>query len=215
MSQAWQSLRTRLAIGVFCTTITMLWVITLVISHYLRIDMEAAISSQQYSTVSLIAAEIDRSVNERLSMLQRAAKAAAHPGMPSPDQMQQQLERFVLLEEAFNWGVMIIDRQGIAVASIPSSLGRQGGDYLDVPYIQELLKTGQNVISDPMIGKRTGAPIFNIAVPIKSPSGEIIGGMIGITNLAKPNFCVLSPRLPAFTIVADHCYQNCCPLRIN
>ncbi len=188
MSFAWRSLRTRLAVGVFLTTITTLWMTTLVISHYLRVDMEAAISSQQHSTVSLIAAEIDRSVKERITLLDRVAKEMAGRSTLKGGNPQQYLAQYHLLEEMFNWGVMVVDAQGLAVASIPAALGRQGADYHDLSYIQTLLQTGRTVVSEPLIGKLTGAPIFNIAVPLKGSDGQVIGGVIGITNLAKPNF---------------------------
>ena len=56
---SWQALRTRLVAGALCASVASIWIVTLVIGQYLRADMEAAISAQQYSTVSLIASEIE------------------------------------------------------------------------------------------------------------------------------------------------------------
>ena len=69
-----KSLRTRLTLGVLSAVAFSLLAMTWVVSRDLRINMEAAISAQQYSTVSLIAAEIDRSVRERLDLLHELSR---------------------------------------------------------------------------------------------------------------------------------------------
>ena len=79
-SLSWQSLRTRLVAGAMCAAVASIWIVTLVIGQYLRADMEAAISAQQYSTVSLIASEIDRSVNERNAILGQLARRLGDAG---------------------------------------------------------------------------------------------------------------------------------------
>ena len=53
-----RSLRARLVAGVVCVSILSICAITWLTGKYLRQDMEAAISAQQFSTVSLIAKEI-------------------------------------------------------------------------------------------------------------------------------------------------------------
>ncbi len=77
MRLRWQSLRTRLVAGVLCATVLALWLAAFVVGRQLRQDMEQAISAQQFSTVALIAAEIDRSVKERLAILDRMAASLA------------------------------------------------------------------------------------------------------------------------------------------
>ncbi|MCK6390954.1 MAG: hypothetical protein L6Q40_08010, partial [Azonexus sp.] len=54
------SLQTRITLSVLFATLSVVWLTALTLSHQLRKDMEAAISTQQFSTVSLIASEIDR-----------------------------------------------------------------------------------------------------------------------------------------------------------
>lgn len=121
----WNSLRTRLAIGVLCSTLISLWVVTLFISRYLRQDMEAAISSQQYSTVSLIAAELDRSVKERQTALALTAKSIETSSLRIDNSLEDFLEKQSGLLSLFNWGVIILDNQGFRWPMFPP-----GGDEL-------------------------------------------------------------------------------------
>jgi sensor domain CHASE-containing protein len=61
-----------------------LWLATLLISHSLRQQMEATISAQQFSTVSLAAREVDRSVNERVLALQSLTNSSRTNRSPPP-----------------------------------------------------------------------------------------------------------------------------------
>ena len=71
----WRSLHTRIAVGMLCVVLGILWATEYSLSRSLRHDMEAAISAQQYSTVSLIAREIDRSIRERQSIAESVASS--------------------------------------------------------------------------------------------------------------------------------------------
>ena len=184
----WNSLRTRLAIGVLCSTLISLWVVTLFISRYLRQDMEAAISSQQYSTVSLIAAELDRSVKERQTALALTAKSIETSSLRIDNSLEDFLEKQSGLLSLFNWGVIILDNQGVSVANVPTRRGRIGTRYDDLDFFKEIRATGKPVITEPLVGKGTGVYVLTIAVPIKRDNGELLGVVMGVTNLEQTNF---------------------------
>ena len=184
----WNSLRTRLAIGVLCSTLISLWVVTLFISRYLRQDMEAAISSQQYSTVSLIAAELDRSVKERQTALALTAKSIETSSLRIDNSLEDFLEKQSGLLSLFNWGVIILDNQGVSVANVPARRGRIGTRYDDLDFFKEIRAKGKPVITEPLVGKGTGVYVLTIAVPIKRDNGELLGVVMGVTNLEQTNF---------------------------
>ena len=184
----WKSLRTRLAVGVLCSTLISLWVVTLFISRYLRQDMEAAISSQQYSTVSLIAAELDRSVRERQTALALTAKSIETTSLSVDKALEGFLEKQPGLVSLFNWGVIILDSQGVSVANAPTKRGRIGVRYDDLDFFKEIKATGKPVITEPLIGRATGVHVLTIAVPIKRDNGELLGVVMGVTNLEQTSF---------------------------
>ena len=187
MNWHWQSLRTRLVVGVLGATVLSLWVVTFFISHTLRQDMEAAISAQQFSTVSLIAREIDRSVRERTDVLRAVAQRVASAG-EMPETVQGILDEHSALGVLFNWGAFVVDAQGKALASIPKGLGRAGTDYGQQPFVREALAANDVVYGEPVVGKATGVAVVPMAVPIRKADGESIGVLVGSTNLEKPNF---------------------------
>jgi diguanylate cyclase (GGDEF)-like protein/PAS domain S-box-containing protein len=184
----WDSLRTRIAIGMLLAVVLSLWLSASFVSHFLRRDMEEAISAQQYSTVSLVAREVDRSLRERLNAVDGVARRIPVSSLGEPAVAQAILEQRVVASLLFNWGMMVVDRRGIAVASVPSNLGRVGVDYSDLPEVQQTLADGRSRIFEPMIGKRTGQPVLSMAVPLRDAQGRVQGLVFGITNLASPNF---------------------------
>ena len=188
MALRWQSVRTRIVVGVVCTAILSLWTITFTVGRQLRDDMQAAISAQQFSTVSLIASEIDRSVRERSIALNDLASLVAQSGKFTASHAQELLSGQATIVPLFNWGIVVTDAEGTAVASRPVQLDRVGTAYGDLPFFQEVRSSGKTVVTEPMIGKRTKVPLFTVAVPILDQQGRFQGMVMGITNLQQPNF---------------------------
>lgn len=184
---SWHSLRTRLVAGVLCASVLSVWVVVFFIGKYLRADMEAAISAQQYSAVSLVASEIERSVGERINILEAlAGRLTRLPADPAAGQAL--LDTQTGLAPLFNWGIMVLDAGGTAIASVPARHERSGTHYGDRDFFRELVATGKPLITEPLTGRRTGVPVITIAVPIFSPDKRMIGAVLGITNMGKPNF---------------------------
>ena len=183
-----RSLRTRLVLGVLVATIASLWAVALTIGHYLRRDIEAAISAQQFSTVALIASDLDRSIRERTAILSAASDYIADRGLLAKPTIASYLDAQTNLLPLFNWGITIADAHGVALASIPKESGRVGVNYGDLPFFKQVVSTGAVQITNPMIGRRTGVPVSTIAVPVKNRLGQVTGVVMGITNLERPNF---------------------------
>ena len=182
------SLRTRLTVGVLLAVIFALWGTVLTVGHFLEQDMEAAISAQQFSTVSLVASEIDRSVLERRRALEAVAQGiAALPGVEA-GLAQRYLDQRIVLGLLFNWGIMVLDSRGDSIASIPANLERNRRNYGDIPDILAVLEGGEARMTEPLRGRQTGAPVVSQVVPIQAKDGRVLGVVMGITNLAQPNF---------------------------
>ncbi|WP_265941760.1 ATP-binding protein [Dechloromonas sp. A34] len=184
----WQSLRTRLTIGVLIVSLAVLWATALALSQSLRRDMEATISAQQFSTVSLLAKEIDRSVRERMSIAESIAGKLSREILQTPDATQAYLEQHDVPPSIFNWGIIIIDASGRAIASMPQRLNRRGVDFSAYVGVQETLRQGRSTITDPLVSQHSQQPVVGMLIPIHAPEGKVIGAVIGVTNLAEPNF---------------------------
>ena len=184
----WRSLQTRIAAGMLLVVLGILWTTEYSLSRSLRRDMEAAISTQQFSTVSLIAKEIDRSILERLSIGESIASSLSAEILVSPAAVQRLIEERKIPKRIFNWGVIVTDGSGTAIASVPTDLNRTGSDYSKYEFISAALKTGKPQLPEPVISPNSGLPVFTMVVPINDAQGKTIGLVIGVTNLAEPNF---------------------------
>ena len=186
----WRSLRTRITVGMLIVSLSVLWATVFALSHSLQKDMEATISAQQFSTIALIASDIDRAVRERLSIVESIASRLA-PKMlqsDSSDRAQNYLEQWDVPIGFFNWGIIVIDARGFTIASTPETLKRRGVDFSSYPGVARVLHDGRTFVADPVFSQHSQQPVVAMLVPILAPDGKTIGAVIGVTNLAKPNF---------------------------
>ena len=184
----WRSLRTRITAGVLLLSLSMLWGTVLSLSHTLRADMEAAISAQQFSTVSLIAGELDRSIRERLSVVESISGKLSAEMMRNPERVQAYLEQRDIPESTLNWGILVVDSKGMAIASTPERLQRRGVDFSNYPVVKQVLSEGKTHITDPLLSQHSKQPVVAIQVPIIAADRQVLGGVIGVINLAESNF---------------------------
>ncbi|RMC95343.1 EAL domain-containing protein [Aquitalea palustris] len=181
------SLRTRITLGMLLALVITLWLATLLISHSLRRQMEDTISAQQFSAVSLAAREVDRSVKERMQILQSLAEQLKNLPVTEAE-LQPQLERRPLLQQMFNWGIVVLDTQGMARASIPASQGRTGQSYQQRDFVRQALRQGVSQVAEPVWGMHSKQPLIAMLQPLRDRDGRIRGLLMGVSNLALPNF---------------------------
>ena len=182
------SLRTRIAIGMLALSLLVLWTAVLTLSQTLRQEMEATISAQQFSTVSLIAFELDREIHERQDVIASFAQHYPHALLNFPLAAQQHLERQPLPPSLFNWGIIVLDRRGVAVASTPAHLERAGVDFSVYPGVRAILNGQTKVITEPVFSLHSRQPVIGMLDPILDEDKRIVGAVAGITNLGQPNF---------------------------
>ncbi|MDD3352242.1 diguanylate cyclase [Zoogloea sp.] len=182
------SLRLRVATGVLTGVLLALWLTTLGLGYHLRQEVQTALSAQQFSVVSLLAGEIDRSVNERMKALEMVAGDLTEEILADPVQLRRQIRAQKVLQILFNWGVLVTDQKGTTLVGIPEHHGWDGINYLDVPVIRQVLETGVAVIGQAQLGRTSGQPLVPMVVPLRDRGGETVGTLIGLVNLAQPNF---------------------------
>ena len=125
-----QSLQVRITLGVLVVSLLALWSAVLILDRTLRRDMESSISAQQFSAVSLIAAELDRSIGERQQIVKTIPDNYRSTLLSDSPAAQAALEQYPLPDSIFNWGLIILDKQGVAVASVPRDIKRTGVSFL-------------------------------------------------------------------------------------
>lgn len=177
---------TMLTLAIFLVSI---WGLTFYTKWMLQEDTQRQLGEQQLSTAALIAKGIDEALRSRLKSLEQYAKGRIDPLMlNNAAALQERLEGSPAILSMFNAGVFVTGVDGVAIASVPASLGRVGVNYLDRDFIATAIREGRSSVGKPVIGKMTHKPILTITVPIRGASGSVIGTLNGATDLVNGTF---------------------------
>lgn len=184
-----RSLQTRITLGTLVIFLSSLWSMAFYASKVLREDMQHLLGAAQFSAVSLVAEQIDQALLERLRALDNFAASRIDAGLVAkPAALQARLESSPVFHGMFNAGAFVTDTQGTVIAFVPLATGRIGVNFMERDHVAGALKEGRTSVGQPTIGKITGIPVIAMAAPIRDPLGNIIGALVGVIDLSKPNF---------------------------
>ena len=184
----WSSLKTRMTLFTLSVFLVGIWSLAFYASRMLRQDLEYLLGEQQFSTASLIAAQLNQELDERFRSLETVAGSVSPALLGKPAAVQALLEQRPLFLRAFNAGTFVTGTDGIVIASLPLSAERFGVNYMDRDFMVAVLKEGKSTIGRPVLGKKSLAPVIAQAVPIRDAQGKVIGSLVGATYLGAPSF---------------------------
>jgi diguanylate cyclase (GGDEF)-like protein/PAS domain S-box-containing protein len=176
---------TLFTLGVFIVTVCGL---SFYVSRVLRNDMERVLGEQQFSSVSVLARQINDDLSERMQALETIARHVTPATLGNAAEMQTLLEQRPLLQLLFNGGAWVARADGTAIADVPRSANRVGTNYMSVDFVAAALKAGKAAIGRPVLGKKRQTPVVSMVVPIRDAQGRVIGVLAGVTDLDKPSF---------------------------
>lgn len=182
-----RSLAARLTLASLAVLLLAIWSLSFYVSNTMQDDLREAMSERQLSTVSVLASEIEHEVAFRAKSIAVAAANISPAILDDAKPLQAYLDSLFVLNVMFNAGAIIIDAKGEVRANSPSVIKRVGVNYSDRDYFVAAMK-GEASISEPMLGRVIGTPVFVMAVPIRDEKGQVIGVLAGVTDLAKSNF---------------------------
>ena len=182
----WNSLKTRVTLFALAIFVVGIWSVAFYASRTLRADMQRLLGDQQFSMVSLLAAQVDNDIDERVKALELVAAHITPAMLNKPADLQAFLEQRPVFQKQFNTGVIALRADGVAIAEVPRS-GRIGVNYLDRDHVAAALKKGVTAIGRPAIGRVLKAPLIAISAPIFDARGKVIGAFTAGINLILPN----------------------------
>jgi len=183
-----RSLKTRVTLFTLSIFVISIWALAFYASRVLRADMERLLGEQQYSIVSVLAAEINQELGDRLSALEKVAERLTPAMLGDAATMQRFFEDRPVLQALFNGGVITFRTDGTVIADSLPAAGRIGANYLDIDTVAAALQEGRSTIGRQVMGKKLRAPVFGITVPVRDHQGKVIGGLGGVVNLGTPGF---------------------------
>lgn len=184
----WQSLKTRITCATLLIFLGSLWSLTFYSSQILRRNMMQQLGEQQFSTLGVLAAQLDRELGARRAALESAARLSAPACMAGAAALQRFIDERPTLQSLFNGGLVAVDRQGSVIADFPIATGRIGVNLIERDSIAAALETGKASVGQLAWDKRFAAPIVHITAAIRDEQGRVIGALSGVTHLARPNF---------------------------
>lgn len=182
-----QSLKLRVTFFSLVIFWAAIWSLTYYAGLMLRSDLRRLLGEQQFSVASIVAAEVNQELDFRLRALERVSSGITPAAFARPEKLQVSLENRPVLRSLFNGGFFAIGTDGTAIADVPRTTGRIGMNVSERSWLQAALQ-GKAAVGDPVIGPRLQVPVFTLAVPVRAPSGEVIGVLAGVVDLSRPNF---------------------------
>ena len=98
-----------------------IWSLTLYVSQVLQKDMQLLLSNQQFSTVSVLAADINNELKDHLSALEKTATKITPAFLGNSATLQKFLEDNIVLVNMSTGGVYIARIDGTVIADVPVS----------------------------------------------------------------------------------------------
>mgnify|MGYP003340326991 CR=1 FL=1 len=182
------SLRTRITLIVMTILVTSIFVLAYDLARSLRASLVKSVSEQQYSMVSLLAADINRELRARLNALEKIAGSVSSVSPNATPALQSLLEAQQHYLAMFNGGINVLDAEGTVVADAPRSRGRIGVNYMSRSHVAAALKEGKSGVGAPTMGIKLATPILPMAVPVRDARGKVTGAVTGTIDLGAAHF---------------------------
>lgn len=158
---------------------------TVLLSDYLRDDLQKQTAEQLLAIANYVAQDIERDLADRQSLLERIAGNLGRVTSPA--------ERYALLGQAqnlnplFSQGMLLVDRDGRVSLDYPVLPGRSGSSLADRAYFKTAL-AGKASIGQPFIDAPATGAILPMAVPVHDANGLVTKVLVGYSALHSANF---------------------------
>ena len=184
------SLKVQLSLSAIALAIALLLAQFALQFQVMRTDIVQRIEKHEFRQLSELASHLDEKLEDSVNMLNRVARHVPIALMGQQDS----LEKFVQDEQALLTvfdDLYVFDAKGVLLVDWPLKPGRRTLDMSDRDYIQGVIKTGEPVISAPILGRATQQPIVVVAAPIKDANGQLVGILGGGPQSQQTQFAGL------------------------
>ena len=180
------SLKGRIALIIMLGAVLTVMAVLATAYHSLVDDFERLNHQRQAEETVRAAEQVEQVLALRLNALESFSTQLSNGISLVPDsELISLMERQQHLRQFFPDGLMVFDGSGTAIAENTLVPGRLGTNYADRPHFRRLFATRKPVISHPIIGRATGAPLVSFLSPILSDDGDLLGMLGGVLNLAR------------------------------
>jgi len=189
VSLQWQhSLKTRVTLITLAIFVGSIWALAAYSSNALREDMQHQLGKQQFATVSAAATDVDAELTKHLRVLSTIAARMTPAMLGNRIALQAYLQDRVIIQDEFNAGALALRPDGTVLANSIDSSTPLGSNLAERPHIATALHQGRSSVGLPHRSQTPGRIEFDMVVPIWDAQGQLIGALVGVTDMGSPNF---------------------------
>jgi PAS domain S-box-containing protein len=183
-----RSLTTRVTLFTLAILALSVATVALWIGQLLRYDMQAMLEQQQYSTATILAAEINHELADRMRALERATTDINPQLLADTAALNQYLKKRPELRAMFNDGLFVTSREALCVLALPTSSSRVGVNFMAAGAVAAALRSGKVTIGTPFSSQTSKQVLVYVAAPIHDANTQVIAALVGAIDLGKRNF---------------------------
>ncbi|MEI7614041.1 MAG: response regulator [Betaproteobacteria bacterium] len=172
-----------LAISVFIALI--LGLIAAGTYGYFRQATQQLIFDQQFSTISSLASVLDGNIVSAHEALIEVAKVAPAESTSNQRSAQLWLDNRVGIRNLFKHSLIILDKTGTLVASVPAEPTLYGTSFSEREYFKQTMTSGKPTISSPFITAMNNRPVVMMTAIIRADDGSVKGLLCGSVELLE------------------------------
>lgn len=184
----WGSLKTRVIAMSMAILLVCIGTASLLASRVLREELVELVGQQQRSTVAVLAATTTRELRLRLDALEHSAAQVGSAGLPHVPSAQGLIAADRTGPTLFNRGLFLTGADGVVIAATPDAFPHLGKSHQNQVPIAAVLAGGEPQVGRLALSAQSGVPEIAMAVPVRTAQGQVIGALVGMTDLTAPNF---------------------------
>ena len=152
---------------------------------YFRETTQKLIFDQQFSMLSILAKGLDDNLVSAHNALINVAKVAPADIAIDHQATQKWLENRTGIRTFFSHSLILLDKTGTLIASIPASPELYGKSFSEREYFRQTMNTGKPVVSAPFITAANNQPAIMMTAILYAEDGSIKGLLCGAVDLLK------------------------------
>lgn len=183
-----QSLKTRVTLLTLLIVVLSFLLLAFYSKSLLREELLLYTGQQQRSALNLLSSEVNRGLRDRLATLETVALQVTPAMQQDRSALQAFLQEQSFLAGPFNGGARLWNRQGELQAEVQFLPDGLATPVLAPQELTQVLQHGQPVIGQMQVHDTLKTVRFAMAVPVRSPLGEVVGALAGVVRLDQANF---------------------------
>jgi PAS domain S-box-containing protein len=181
----WHSISTRITLITLLVCLVGGGLLALGSLRFLAVELEEKLAERQFSSATLIAAQVDSQLNTLSKNLEAVSVQIGKIGLDQTSAIQSHLNVNPNLLALFGAGVFVMSADHQVLVSLQKD-GQKGLPVQIVQRVPSVLNRTLDKVLDPFVDAQSGMMMTAIVIPIYSKDGRVLGALVGLISLEAP-----------------------------